>query len=778
MKKLNFTKQKILYSWLRSFILVLLIPIILMVVVYWRTTAVMEEEINRANKALLQQLQQEIDGQFESIQRMSQEIALNARVGSLLYGSGNLVVEERMKIYQALNDFRIYSSTNQSAKRFYLYLKHRGFILTEGSYFDPAVYYELNHWPKSLSYEAWIELMHHPHRGEMVHMDPNGTDGSLGNDSAVFMLSLPLEDMQQSKATLVIHLELSRIQLAMENIQKYQNGDVYVLDGNNDILWASVSASSPVLANPDLWGEMRGEFGVLHIEESGHPLTVSYAQSESVNWKYVYILPSEKFHEKAEFVRDLSFFFIAAALVIGLVLAFLFARKHYHPLKGLVHSMASRVDIQRENGADEFLFLEKAMDFALEENNELSLMIDRQHAMLRSNFLARLVKGRVESHEPLEESFASHQMKFISDRFALLLFYVEDYSGLFQDNERDAEKNLKLVHLIIQNIVEELAGRRHLGYVAEADDMLFCLVNFREGLTESEAFTELTQVAHDAKRFIQVRFRIEFSISVSNIHRTFRGLPDAYQEALQAMEYKILNANPSVILYDQVRSYNGIYTYTLEKEQQLINYIKVGAVNEAKVTVDEIMDGCSSVESPISVEMARCLMFNLTSTMLKASMEVSSRQQELFAENQKSIQALLNSHNIAEMRRQLGLFLHMVCTHVEDKKNSHNLELRDTVLRLIEEQYTDGNLSLTVLAEECKVSPSYLSRFFKEQVGITLSDYITKYRVDKAKVLLIGEDFQQKHIAEQVGFSSISTFIRTFKKWEGVTPGMYREANK
>lgn len=773
----SYKNSKTLYSWLGSFLLILIVPIVLMAAVYWKTIAVMEAEINRANAALLRQLRQDIDGQIESIAGMSHEILLNARVKELLYSAGEIGFEERMTIFRALQDFRVYSSTNPDFDRFYLYFKNGDFILSDSSYHRPETYFRLEPLPPAVSYEEWIGLLNGSHRGQIVNLARSGGREDGANGTLVFLQSLPPENLGNSRATLAVHLRSDRLKQAMDNLRSYHGGQVFILDSNDAILFSSGTVTPDL--RPDQWGGMDGEYGVFQLELSGEPITVSYIESELMNWKYVYMLPARQFHEKAQFVRDLTFWMIACALFVGLMLAVLLTRKHYHPLKNLVQSLASSVNVRQES--NEYRFLENVLNHALQEKNRLSRTVERQNEMLRSNFLARLVKGRIEQHEPLEESFAIHRIHWLSDRFAVMLFYIEDDSGLFRGAQHDSGKNWKLVHLIIQNVVEELAGRKHRGYVAEADEMLFCLFNVNGDADEKEAYQDLAAVAHEAHQFIQNRFRIELTVSVSNIHRTFRGLPNAYQEAMQAMEYKILNANPAVILYENIRSHhahNGMYPYTLEKEQQLINYIKTGAAMEAERTVDEIMAGVFGRESPVSVDMVRCLMFDMTSTMMKASMEISSGQEGLYAENLKSIQSLFQCQSIADMRQQLSVFLQTVCRYVEERKNSHNVALRDQVLKLIDEHYRDGNLSLATLAEMCSVNPSYLSRFFKEQVGMTISDYINKYRIEKAKELLVREGTRQKLIAEQVGFCSITTFIRTFKKLEGVTPGMYREGNR
>ncbi|WP_135557188.1 helix-turn-helix transcriptional regulator [Paenibacillus cymbidii] len=105
----------------------------------------------------------------------------------------------------------------------------------------------------------------------------------------------------------------------------------------------------------------------------------------------------------------------------------------------------------------------------------------------------------------------------------------------------------------------------------------------------------------------------------------------------------------------------------------------------------------------------------------------------------------------------------------EDKSGT----LVASVIRYIDAHYAD-NLSLDVIADEAGVSAKYISRLYKEKTGINLTDYISSVRIDKAKELLRNTDSNVQEISERVGIFSRSTFIRLFKKSEGITPNEYR----
>ncbi len=86
------------------------------------------------------------------------------------------------------------------------------------------------------------------------------------------------------------------------------------------------------------------------------------------------------------------------------------------------------------------------------------------------------------------------------------------------------------------------------------------------------------------------------------------------------------------------------------------------------------------------------------------------------------------------------------------------------------------DFSMADLARDLNLSMSYMSVVFKRSTGRNFADYLNRYRISVAKDLLMHTDKTISQIATDSGFISANTFIRTFKKIEGITPGQYRGA--
>jgi len=89
--------------------------------------------------------------------------------------------------------------------------------------------------------------------------------------------------------------------------------------------------------------------------------------------------------------------------------------------------------------------------------------------------------------------------------------------------------------------------------------------------------------------------------------------------------------------------------------------------------------------------------------------------------------------------------------------------------------HLENDLSLTRIAQEVSLNPSYLSRWYKRVTGKGISDYIHERRIERSKELLLGSACKMHEISAKVGFSDQHYFYRFFKKAVGCTPQEYRD---
>lgn len=135
----------------------------------------------------------------------------------------------------------------------------------------------------------------------------------------------------------------------------------------------------------------------------------------------------------------------------------------------------------------------------------------------------------------------------------------------------------------------------------------------------------------------------------------------------------------------------------------------------------------------------------------------------------------LDSH--LSMKEAFG-YLKRIADCLFDRKRMDDKERDSSVIDQICEFIQDNlndDLSLVRLAELNYFNPTYLSRLFKQERGINLSEYIERCRIKKAMELLRDADLKVREVAASVGYEAAHSFTRFFKKETGMTPQEYRE---
>ena len=132
--------------------------------------------------------------------------------------------------------------------------------------------------------------------------------------------------------------------------------------------------------------------------------------------------------------------------------------------------------------------------------------------------------------------------------------------------------------------------------------------------------------------------------------------------------------------------------------------------------------------------------------------------------------------------KELSACLKEILSEFEDLGSQYTMRQKERlsykIKKIIEENYNQHFLGLCYISDQVGVSTSYVSKVFKEEYGIGVVEYMNELRIKAAKKLMEKEGITIKEVAEQVGFTSDIHFIRIFKKYENITPGVYKRQNK
>ena len=115
-----------------------------------------------------------------------------------------------------------------------------------------------------------------------------------------------------------------------------------------------------------------------------------------------------------------------------------------------------------------------------------------------------------------------------------------------------------------------------------------------------------------------------------------------------------------------------------------------------------------------------------------------------------------------------------VLTEDEYKKQFKTLDRFNQILHYLDKHYSE-DLSVSNLALQFNMSPSYFAHFFKRNAQKSVIEYVNEMRILHAKNILDKEDLSIAEIALRVGFSDINYFSRKFKALTGITPMKYKK---
>ena len=172
-------------------------------------------------------------------------------------------------------------------------------------------------------------------------------------------------------------------------------------------------------------------------------------------------------------------------------------------------------------------------------------------------------------------------------------------------------------------------------------------------------------------------------------------------------------------------------------------------------------------------------LFIVTATLVsRAAIRGGMREEDAFSLSDAFIQRaeLLTSHSKI-MNLQYNMILEFTEQVEKLHRGKHESKLALDVANYVRHHLSEP-ISVETMAEEFFLSRPYLSTKFKQETGVTLTDFILNEKTEEAKRLLRYSDKTASAISAYLGFSSQGHFAKVFKKYAGCTPNEYREKHR
>lgn len=162
-------------------------------------------------------------------------------------------------------------------------------------------------------------------------------------------------------------------------------------------------------------------------------------------------------------------------------------------------------------------------------------------------------------------------------------------------------------------------------------------------------------------------------------------------------------------------------------------------------------------------------------SILNVIREIDAKCYETF-EQQIILEKLMQARTFGELEDVLTSLTENVLIW-QDKNSVDDNILIKRVKSMVHERYGQG-ITLNEIAATFGITPEYLGTQFHKQAGVTYSNYLKKFRMEKAKKLLLGTDLKTYEVAIQVGYTDPKYFSRVFKEVTGELPGDFRKRSK
>ncbi|SDW66792.1 response regulator [Paenibacillus sp. CF384] len=402
--------------------------------------------------------------------------------------------------------------------------------------------------------------------------------------------------------------------------------------------------------------------------------------------------------------------------------------------------------------------------------------------MMKESVLNRLVSGELAEHEDvLLQRLGSYQLRLDAKAYAVACIEIDEIDRKWGEvSERLLWKYA--VTNILAEAMEDSGGKPVIFNGPEG--RIICLYGLAHGAGAAGATSpspqpELPKLEPFEKLCMLIKryLKLTITIGVGQIYSGISGIRCSYDEALTALQNKFVLGNDRVIAFGQHISKEGTgvqYPPELGDELQLLLRAQDDVRIEAKLS--ELFRLIR--EQKLSIDYTYVICMSLVSVCLGYVSEAGQPIEDCFGEHFFPYHEIRELASIDEAERWMKELFTKAVHYTRRYKKTRSSIIAQAAKTFIEEQYGDAELGVEKVAQHVFINASYLRAVFKKENGMTVTDYITHIRMNKAKELLGAGNRKLSDIAESIGFSDGSYFSKSFKKFFGWSPSEYENRIK
>lgn len=428
--------------------------------------------------------------------------------------------------------------------------------------------------------------------------------------------------------------------------------------------------------------------------------------------------------------------------------------------------------ITKEELCQVLIEMKEALDQDIEAMKNLTKLEDQYEkslSFLRDKLLFDIIAGFMPSNR-IQQACRNLNCDYQSNYYRLGIIEVVHKSSIGQ--EQWAE-DYSLLHFAMFNIAKELFSDNHDTKVLLGDQGKLYVVftsMLAEGF-EKVAFDGLSELLNTIRHI----YKMPLTAGLSSQYQGLDELKYAYEEAMSAMDYSLIEGINRVIVTADIEGVTPMKRQKLEGTMtEIVACLKVNKTDEAKEHLAMLIEqvkfnryGLNEIKTLILALMTRIFdgynQMCLTEAM-KETLDFTLVETLHYLEDFTQVEVQIQE-TIDRLSGQL----------LQSRQNDKNHLVLEAINH-IETSYMHADLDIKEMSDHLHVSASYFSRIFKSAKQQTFLEFLTAYRMDKAKALLKSSDLKVYEISTAVGYEDPHYFSYNFRKNVGTTPLKFRKA--
>ncbi|WP_256759283.1 AraC family transcriptional regulator [Cohnella sp. WQ 127256] len=756
-------QQQLFVRLMVPYLLFMLFAMFLGWLIYNQTYNLVKGEVTRNNMQLLDQVKDTMDSRFSEINRISTQLSDNPMLQSFQLVHNPFDRTTTYKVIETQKSLYSYNASNNFVLDYYVVFKNSELALsTKSTYELPTFYRDVLSYA-DMDYKTWSNDLFHTYRNQELMMA--GATKYEGKSHEVLTYVQSLGYPNRIQGALIILVDNQNLENLLSGIDVTDGGWAYIVDNKGRL----VSSLSEDGAAPNLdIAAYPANSGIIEASSSTNGMMITYTTSSYNGWSYVVAQPPHVVLGKVMSIKQTTIIILLIFLVLGIVMAYLFATRSGKPLVMIASKLTRRTSGgESKRLKDMYGFIHNSLDLLIDNNNVLQDAVERQAPLLWESFMGRLLKGDFLTLNEINSLLKHQHVEIQGVGYAVgIIHFLGDGYGFNEDDLHKLDIERVLIHEAVRGAMED---NRFIHNIAEDKiALLFMDYNGDNDLFRQRIEMDLTNIAASIHKHMEIKLHF----AIGGFRTSLLDVTGSFEEARQSLSSINYNEEGQAIWFSDLSHTNAGFYFPGDIENRLINYTKAGEVEEVQTLLQSLYYE-NYQERRLPLAMQQLFFYEIVSCLVKI-------MDQLMLPNQDDIKPLLQQLNATEdpkriYNRAVEKFL-FICTEIDKRKKSRNVRLIEDIVAYLQDQYGQPSMSLEMVADHMHISKGYVSQFFKEQMGANISDYLENLRMDKAKHMLASTSLPIGEIAERVGYQSASTFSRAFKRGSGVSATSFRES--